>query len=145
MVTIRPYTVWHAGMAPSVFTERLRKVDIKIVDREIVREGGAGRKATPNPFLPTIATLDDGKTRELTFKPGDKPGLAVNHLRAAAASIGRSVTMKLHDGWKETAKGNVDWNTVIGLDFKLREKITRTRKDAVETATETVKAKGRKS
>lgn len=106
----------------------------------------SGRPKRANDFLPLIAQFDDGKTRTVKGDGVEKLSTVLGDLRAAAATIDRSVTVRFygHDGAIAT-----DPKTAPIMKFLLCAKITRPRKPveevvaevAAEVAEEVVKGK----
>ena len=96
---------------------------------------GAGRPKRVNDFLPLITQFDDGKTRTVKGDGTEKLSTVLGDLRAAAATIDRSVTVRFygHDGAIAA-----DPKTAPLMKFLLGPKITRKRKDVDETIAEVV-------
>lgn len=88
------------------------------------------RTKKDNPFIEHIASFNDGATREVKLSDGERASTVVNHLRAAADTLGRSVSLSFVGELKDARE----------FRFLLRDKITRAKKtvNGVEVSSSTV-------
>lgn len=87
------------------------------------------RTAKANPFAAAMAQLDDGNVRVLKPETGESISTLVQHLRAAARTIGRSVSINWLDaqgGLLRQQKGKSVPDGTVAIRFVLRALVTRT-------------------
>jgi len=109
------------------------------VDHVVQRKAGAGRTPKPNPFTEALDVIREGTHR--IDLDGESIHTVLGHLRRAAATIDRSVSLNY-------LPAGSDAKTATGFAFTLVPKITRKRKptnaDTTEPDTKSAPTKPRK-